>query len=200
LSLRVRLIIITLALALMFAIIALYATYQDQVTFKKTESERSELLASAVQVDINDRYYIAYNAVQLVAGDEQVKKLFAERDREGLLKLLNPVYDQIQPQVPQFHVHLPDSTSFLRLHLPKRFGDSLGETRPAVVAANATESTVVGIEEGIGGLGYRVVVPVEYKGIHRGTFEMGAEIGSHFLHDLKKTTDRIIFSTAGIPL
>lgn len=185
-SLRVRLIIIiSLALALMFAIIALYATYQDQVTFQKTESERSELLASAVQVDIKDRYYIAYNAVQLVAGDEEVKQLFAERDREGLLKLLSPVYDQMQPQVPQFHFHLPDSTSFLRLHLPERYGDSLKGIRPTVVTANATQSTVVGIEEGIGGLGYRIVVPVVSEGIHLGTVEMGAEIGSHFLYDLK---------------
>jgi diguanylate cyclase (GGDEF)-like protein/PAS domain S-box-containing protein len=186
LSLRVRLIIIIcLALTLMFAVIALYVVYQDQVTFNKTESERSELLASALQVDINNRYQVAYNAVQLVAGDEQVKKLFAERDREGLLKLLNPVYDQMQPQVPQFHFHLPDSTSFLRLHLPERFGDSLAESRPAVVAANATHNIVVGIEEGIGGLGYRVIVPVVYEGIHRGTVEMGGEIGSHFLYELK---------------
>ncbi len=185
-SLRVRLIIIiSLALALMFAIIALYVVYQDQVTFNKTESDRSKLLASALQVDINNRYQIAYNAVQLVAGDEKVKKLFAERDREGLLKFLSPVYDQIQPHVPQFHFHLPDSTSFLRLHLPQHFGDSLKDSRPAVVAANATHSTVLGIEEGIGGLGYRVVVPVAYEGIHRGTVEMGGEIGSHFLYELK---------------
>ncbi len=35
--------------------------------FKKTESERSELLSSALQVDINNRYQIDYNLVQLVA-------------------------------------------------------------------------------------------------------------------------------------
>jgi diguanylate cyclase (GGDEF)-like protein/PAS domain S-box-containing protein len=55
---------------------------------------------------------------------------------------------------------------------------------------------VIGIEEGIGGLGYRVVVPVEYNGIHRGTVEMGAEIGSHFLHDLKNNygSDYFLYS------
>jgi diguanylate cyclase (GGDEF)-like protein/PAS domain S-box-containing protein len=197
LSLRVRLIvIISLALALMFAIIALYVVYQDQITFNKTECERSELLASAIQVDINNRYQVAYNAVQLVAADKQVQQLFAERDRQGLLNLLSPVYDQMQPQVPQFHFHLPNSTSFLRLHLPQRFGDSLRESRPAVVAANKTHSVVLGIEEGIGGLGYRVVVPVVYEGIHRGTVEMGGEIGSHFLHELKESygSDYFLYS------
>ncbi len=188
-SLRVRLIVITaLAFMVMFTLFTFYIVRQDLAEFERAERERNELLADAIETKIEKRFYVAHTAVQIVAADNKVRELFAQRDREGLLTLLLPVYEEISDNIVQFHFHLPDATSFLRLHLPEQYGDSLEDHRPAVSEANATGKMVSGIEEGLGGLGYRVVVPLtDQEGEHLGTVEMGGSLDEHFLERLKET-------------
>lgn len=111
--------------------------------------------------------------------------MFFERDREGLKKVLLPVYDSIKEHVAQFQFHLPDSTSFLRLHKPEKFGDSLKEFRFTVNEANAQKVAVAGIEEGVAGYGLRVVVPMFYLGNHIGSVEYGNDFGIAYLDNLK---------------
>ncbi|MGB4472388.1 MAG: methyl-accepting chemotaxis protein, partial [Limnochordia bacterium] len=82
--------------------------------------------------------------------------------------------------------HLPDSTSFLRLHQPERYGDSLRDFRHTVNVANQTRTITAGLEEGRGGYGLRVVVPVFYQGQHIGSVEYGGDFGLPFLITLQK--------------
>jgi diguanylate cyclase (GGDEF)-like protein len=196
-SLRFRLIAITsLALLVIFALFTVYTLYVDRTEAERVEQEKAEMLACAVQAEIDRRFLVALTGVQVIAGDQKVQEIFASRDRDALREHLLPLYKEIQSQIPQFHFHLPDSTSFLRLHLPERYGDSLKEYRHTVNRANADQMLVIGIEEGIGGLGYRVVMPISYLGTHQGTVEMGGELGSYFLYSLKNTygSDYFLYS------
>lgn len=198
-SLRVRLIvIIALALMVMFAIFSIYLIREDIAGYERAEKERSELLTDAIEGRIDKQFYIAHTALQVVVADDNVLELFAQRDREGLLTLLMPAYEEISDNIAQFHFHLPDSTSFLRLHLPEQYGDSLRDHRPAVVEANSTRKMVSGVEEGLGGLGYRVIIPLsDHQGTHLGTIEMGSSIDESFLGRLKDTygSELFIYST-----
>lgn len=61
----------------------------------------------------------------------------------------------------QLHFHLPPgSTSFLRVHKPDRFGDTMHDVRHTVVAVNARQKPVTGFETGRVYSGLRGVAPV----------------------------------------
>lgn len=71
----------------------------------------------------------------------------------------------------QLHFHLPDNTSFLRMHIPDRFGDNLTLYRSTVAAANREKKFIRGFEEGRIYNGFRYVYPMTYQGKHIGTVE-----------------------------
>jgi methyl-accepting chemotaxis protein len=138
-------------------------------------------------------------AVNLIANNPAVQQAFAERDREELLEMLLEPYQSISEKMAQFQFHLPDSTSFLRLHSPDNYGDDLSGFRGTVNQANESRTQVVGIEEGRGGYGLRVVVPMSYQGEHLGTVEMGSSLGENFLVEMQShyDGDYYLYSLAG---
>lgn len=123
-----------------------------------------------------------------VAENAEVRRLFASGDREGLIKMLQPVFDQLKKDgVEQMQFHLPPATSFYRLHMPEKHSDDLSSFRFTVLEANKEKRIVEGLEEGRGGYGFRVVVPVSYQAKHIGTFESGMEFNKKFLEEELKT-------------
>ncbi|MEW6595370.1 MAG: EAL domain-containing protein [Thermodesulfobacteriota bacterium] len=109
-----------------------------------------------------------------------VAEAFARRDRERLLQLVAPLFQQIlhreNPHFEKLHFHTPDNRSFLRVHAPARFGDDLAATRPMVVEANRTRQQQAGYELSSEGLFYRVVQPLAHNGQHVGTVEFGIKV------------------------
>ncbi len=71
-----------------------------------------------------------------LANNLEVQRLFADRDREALAEMLLPAFNSISDRIAQIQFHLPDSTSFLRLHKPEKYGDSLKDFRFTVNEAN----------------------------------------------------------------
>jgi len=103
-------------------------------------------------------------------GDESQKAVA----RAGLYKLLLPVYDKLlSKNIEQFHFQDAENNSFLRFHLPEKYGDSLNSTRPAIVAVNKYKKAVFGFETGKVALSFRNVFPIEYEGRHIGSVDMG---------------------------
>lgn len=83
------------------------------------------------------------------------------RLREQLLGLLSPTYANLKKRnLRQFHFHLPDGTSFLRMHRPQKFGDPLFDVRYSVKVANEKQVFVAGFEEGRIFNGFRYVFPL----------------------------------------
>jgi len=187
-SLKVRFVLLaSLALMIIFALFTVFNYREDVRAMERSEQEKVELHLAAIQAEIDERFNVARTGTKLVASDVDVQAAFASRDRAGLEHKLKPLYESIQEEVGQFHFHLPDATSFLRIHRPEQYDDYLGDSRPGVVEANKTGLPVQSIEMGIGGLGCRVIVPVSYRGDHIGTLEMGARIDHDFLVALQET-------------
>ncbi len=149
------------------------------------EESYSNLLQEAIEAQMHAQLESARMSVLTISENTQIQALFAQRDREGLLDQLLPVYEKIQTEVSQIQFHLPDSTSFLRLHMPEQYGDSLKDFRFTVNEANANLKIVQGLEKGVGGYGFRVVVPMFNEGVHTGSVEYGSNFGISFLENIK---------------
>lgn len=180
------LLVISTMLILIFSVVIAYVYFQNKQSIYERESENVNTLTDSIETNLQTELKSTVVAVQSIANNPEVQELFFKRDREGLLTLLAPVYESIKEDVAQFQFHLPDSTAFLRLHKPEKYGDSLKDIRFTVNEANSKKEIVYGIEEGVAGYGLRVVVPMFYKGNHIGSVEYGNNFGITYLEQLKK--------------
>lgn len=168
-----------------FIISTLVSNNYTNNLLQEREKAASTLLGNSVLCMIEEDLESTTTAVKMIASDPETIKMFYERDRAGLLKKYSASYALIKDQVAQFQFHLPDSTSFLRLHDPEKYGDSLKETRATVNVANSTGQIVTGLEEGKAGYGLRVVVPVLNNGEQIGTVEFGNAFDKTFLQSMQ---------------
>jgi methyl-accepting chemotaxis protein len=147
---------------------------------------RSHYQALQSQLVQESRRAAAMSAV--VAAMPQVQEAMARDDRKLLLSFFGPGFASIQSNygVEQFQFHTPPATSFLRVHQAEKFGDDLSSFRKTVVEANSNNSTIVGLEGGVAGLGIRGVVPVNLADRHVGTVEFGLSFGQPFFEQFKK--------------
>lgn len=132
----------------------------------------------ATLLSIRDFSFKPYSAriESFLKVDPPIVEAFAKRDREQLYRLVLPKYKALQRENEYFHVmhfHLPDATTFLRVHNPEYFGDNLKNVRPIVDAVHETKKLLTGYEVGRHGPFYRVVYPVFYQGKYIGAFEFG---------------------------
>lgn len=107
---------------------------------------------------------------------EKLIKAFAQRDRDELLRLAKPFLDVLKKENPNFSSFgwvTPDNNSFLRIHRPSIFGDSVAEMRPDIVEANKSLQQNSGYSAATAGLQNRVVQPVFYQGKHVGIIQFG---------------------------
>ncbi|HCX63806.1 MAG TPA: hypothetical protein DHN33_01165 [Eubacteriaceae bacterium] len=177
--------IISVSVIIIIAATNVFLFKSMEETIIDEENMRLRNIAVTIDMKSNDLLEETKTAVLTVASNPDVQQGFAQREREQLLAMMEGPYQAVSDKMAQFQFHLPDSTSFLRLHAPEKFGDSLRDFRFTVNQANETESLVAGIEEGRGGYGFRVVSPVSYEGTHVGTVEMGADLGQGFLEEIK---------------
>lgn len=176
---------ITLLVLILFMGASVYSLSKTTSLIEKDEAKHYELLSQEVQANMNYQLAAARMSVLSTAHNTEVARVFAARDREGLLNMLESSYEAVADVVSQFQFHLPDSTSFLRLHNPSQFGDDLSEFRLTVNQANEKKEIVMGLEEGAAGYGFRVVVPMAYEGQHIGTVEYAGNFGEEFLQGIQ---------------
>jgi methyl-accepting chemotaxis protein len=195
-----NLLLITIGVSMILIIIALslYIFNSMALELRSQEVERLNAVTKTVDNKLADLLEEGTVAVKLIAKNTAVQSAFADRDRELLREMLLDSYQDISGEMAQFQFHLPDSTSFLRLHNPDKYGDDLSSFRFTVNQANEKKELVSGIEEGRGGYGLRVVSPVEYEGDHLGTVEFGVSLGQEFLTELRNdfSGDYYIYSLA----
>lgn len=105
--------------------------------------------------------------------------------RETLLQRLSPAWGVAAEHfgIRQFHYHMaPGAVSFLRVHSPGHFGDSLADVRHILVDVGADARPRTGFELGRIFSGLRGVVPIFAEpglsgGLPIGTLEVGTSFG-----------------------
>ena len=80
--------------------------------------------------------------------------------------------------IRQFHFHFPDTTSFLRMHAPNKYGDILKDARYSVYYVNKYKKYISGFEEGKIFNGFRYVYPLRYKDEDIGSAEVSVSMST----------------------
>lgn len=120
------------------------------------------------------------NRIERLTKTTRLPELLKQKDREGLYRLLKPKWELMkegEPYLAIMHLHLPDGTSFLRLHQPELFGDQLTQMRPMIKEIHRSHQMLSGYETGKQGIFYRTVLPIfDAQQTYIGAFELGLDI------------------------
>ncbi len=161
-------------------------------TIERAEARELAGLHGALEAALADSAATGAAMARMAAGIPEVRAAFAEGDRDRLSRMFVPEFADLKAAVgvDQFQFHLPPAISFLRVHLPAKFGDDLSSFRATVVAANQTHGAILGIEKGVAGIGMRAVVPVRRPNAASdtdatGTVELGMALGSTLVDTFK---------------
>jgi signal transduction histidine kinase/DNA-binding response OmpR family regulator len=184
-----RILLFTLFLVLLsFVGLILHQTNAHNQNAREAEEAYLQSLQDTFNTTLKERENLALALALNMAHTPDVQAAFAAGDRERLIELTAPAYQQIDRafDMPQFQFHLPPATSFLRLHQLNNYGDDLSSIRFTVVQANTEQRPISGVEVGRAGIGIRGVVPVAYQDQHIGTVEFGANVDQTLLERLKQ--------------
>ena len=188
-SLKWKLLIPFLFLASIGAAALFTVSYRFQASLiHVNEAERLKNQYQYFMNDIDFKTNMAMSLAYLVAGNPDVAKAFAKRDRKRLIALLHPAYQRLHEGfgIEQFHFHVPPATSFLRLHALDEYGESMEAYRHTINKARETGTGVCGLEWGVFGFGIRSVIPVFYEDKQVGTVEIGLSFEEPLLEEFKK--------------
>ena len=184
LSLKWKLVIPFLFFAFAGTTTLAFISLTSQQNLIVKEEKRSILLDYRHFLEtLSEKEVETLSLASIIAENPQVQALFAERDRQGLIKLLDNTYQRLKKDfdIDQIHFHLSPTVSFLRLHAPEKRGVVAGPPRRMVEDAFKEGRPVSGIERGVTGLGIRGIVPVR-KGVKIvGAIEIGHSLSGKFL-------------------
>ncbi len=128
-----------------------------------------ELFSRTVYNEVINKPQILALYAEAYEADEQRRAFI----RTQLYEHLQATYTRLKQQnLKQLHFHLPDNTSFLRMHRPEKFGDNLSSVRYSVKKVNADKIFIKGFEEGRIFNGFRYVFPLFYQDKHIGSVEI----------------------------
>ena len=172
--------VLILVVALVIAALTFAADWLFSGMTSAVERNQLDLMRSIISFNLAGTTTNSLARAEIVASDQTVRKLLAQRDRPALLAHTEAIFKEQREKysVDQMQFHLAPSTSFLRLQNPALFGDDLSSYRPAVVAANREQVAKKGIEVARTGPALFGIAPIrDMEGNHIGSVEFGMDIG-----------------------
>lgn len=182
--------IIALIVIVVSATLTFYHISQEK-QFAKERSERSSenirLSFDSIVHDTEQLYRFRTRATLETPG---VMKAIAARDTQTLYRLILPRYKALQEENPYLHImqfHAADGRSILRVHLKEKYGDDIASRRPMLQEIHREHKMVTGFEGGLGGIAFRVIMPIFERGKYIGAVEYGVDSG-YFVKKIKDST------------
>jgi PAS domain S-box-containing protein len=166
-------------LTLFFMFISMMIYQLLETRYKKEietyEEQEKNQIRNEYNLIQNKNLELANFIFNTVINKEEVIELFENGKRDELFDLLKEDYNDLVEliHIRQLHFHTNQSESFLRMHRPNKYGDSLIGIRESVEYVNRHLDTFYGFEEGRIFNGFRHVFPVfNKKDKHIGSVEI----------------------------
>lgn len=139
-----------------------------------------------LESSLNRTHEVALAQAEVIAALPVVQEAVAAKDDMALERLLAPGFAHMKAAagIAQMQFHLAPATSLIRIHNLEKRGDDLSAFRQTVIDANATGTSLSGLERGRAGLGARGVAVIRQAGKPVGTVEVGLDLGLAFLEGL----------------
>ncbi len=168
---------VSILLLLFLTILSFSFIIQD---YKKTkEKEYAKNVDKSIKHIINHFIKDYSYRVRRMVETTNMADLLKKRDREVLLKILEPKFKIMQEESKYFkimHIHLADGSSFLRVHRPEKYGDDIAQKRAMLREIHTNHKMIDGYETGIYANVLRIMNPIFYKdGTYLGAFEIGID-------------------------
>lgn len=175
------------------------AQYDKEVRWLIQEEEK--IIENTLQ-DIGKYSFYAYGVriKKLSENNHALKKAFAGRDRQLLLKISLPIYNDLMEENKYVHAMdftLPDGTVFLRVQNPELYGDKLDTSRTVVQAVHDDRKQHAGYDIGRHGAMYWIASPLYHEGKYAGAMEVGIHVEQlvHALEARFKTEVTAVFKS-----
>src|SRR6056297_156723 len=150
-SLKFKIVLVTFLIMIILIGLLLYKFHKEQEEMiKMQEDNLNQIAVDTIQRRFKVSYQILEVGVTQILANPSIIESFAQRDREKLFDLVKNPFNRLEEVgVTQFHFHLPDSKSFLRVHDSNQYGDNL-EFRKTINTINQDpdHNPIKGLEEG----------------------------------------------------
>ncbi len=184
--------LILVGLTLFTAISALTwrSLFNEQVQVLINEEEKLNTNVDNYSAKVNAMEDTAASLAVSFASRDDIITLYKLHDRQGLLKLLTPIFTELKNEynIRHMYVENPDGTVYVRIHDPESYGDDVTYRSTAATTLLFHETTA-GVDVGPNRLGVRGVAPIFDNGVFTGMFEIGIDHDQTFLENLKATSN-----------
>ncbi|MCK5094975.1 MAG: hypothetical protein KAR18_09630, partial [Spirochaetes bacterium] len=148
-NIRIRILVPLGVVVLIMIGVMLYALYknQERSTYEIFQSkvERTGLLFVS---ELEEDARMMSSMIDLLQRDERLMHAWLAGDRDSLLRLITPLFEEfrLKYNITHFYFIDPEQTCFLRVHNPSRHGDYID--RFTMRTARSTQTPAYGIELG----------------------------------------------------
>jgi len=171
---------------ILFAVVILISAIVFTVLYVHHEQTTTEHEAEVSSEKLKDAYYhiieelehfYQYRAYENLRSSGTAELMIA-KNTEALYRLKLPHFITLKEENPSLKImqfHAADGISILRMHQKEKFGDNIAKLRPMVSETHKTQKVHYGLEGGIAGIAYRVIVPYVQNGLYYGALEFGID-------------------------
>lgn len=184
---RAQAVIAFVVIAVSVALTFYHLSQEQHYILERTErsSENIKLTFDSIVRETEQLYRFRTRATLDTPG---VISAIKRRDSETLYRLILPRYRALREENPYLNImqfHAADGRSILRVHLKDIYGDNIAARRPMLREIHAEHKLISGFEGGLGGVAFRVIVPIFENGVYIGALEHGIETG-YFVTKIKQ--------------
>lgn len=188
-KLRAQLIIAFIVLVVS-ATLTLYHLSQERKYVKERTEYSSVNIRHAFNAIIQDTEHLYRFRTRATLGVKGVIDAVETKDTQALYNAIFPRYTALKEENPYLSVmqfHASDGRSILRVHLKEKFGDDIASKRPMLREVHKTHKMVSGFEGGLGGIAFRVIMPIFKQNHYIGAVEFGVD-AEYFVDRIKHLT------------
>lgn len=172
------------------ATLTFYHLSQEKQYVKERTERSSDTIKTAFDSIVEDTEQAYRYRTRATMETKGVMEAMKNRDTEALYRAILPRYNALREENPHLIImqfHGADGRSILRVHLKDKFGDDIASRRTMLREVHKEHTMVAGFEGGLGGIAFRVIMPIMDKGQYIGALEYGVDAG-YFIERIKDLT------------